>query len=179
MMVEVFSSPDMPFYKFGDLMFLEKISPEYWIPFIKSRFKETGKKISSESAQRIAILTENHPYYVQQLAQLCWFRTEFECSDKIIEVSFDSLINQLSMLFQTSTDTLNNNQLNILRAILNGVTQLSSKETINEYHLGTSANVTKTKKALILKEIIDQSNNEYYLLDPVYKQWLKQYFGIS
>ena len=30
MLMEVFASPSMPFYKFGDLMFLTKISIKYW-----------------------------------------------------------------------------------------------------------------------------------------------------
>ncbi|MCB0806735.1 MAG: ATPase, partial [Bacteroidales bacterium] len=34
MMMEVFASPSMPFYKFGDLMFLQKIPTEKWHPFI-------------------------------------------------------------------------------------------------------------------------------------------------
>jgi len=38
MMMEVFSSRAMPFYKFGDLMFLEKISEEEWVPFIMRNF---------------------------------------------------------------------------------------------------------------------------------------------
>jgi len=33
MLMEVFSSPSMPFYKFGDLIFLEKIKEEKWITF--------------------------------------------------------------------------------------------------------------------------------------------------
>ena len=33
MLMEVFSSPSMPFYKFGDLIFLEKIKEEEWITF--------------------------------------------------------------------------------------------------------------------------------------------------
>jgi hypothetical protein len=33
----------MPFYKFGDLMFLEKIKKEDWIKFIVKRFKDTKK----------------------------------------------------------------------------------------------------------------------------------------
>ena len=43
MMTELFESKSMPFYKFGDVMFLEKIPEEYWIDFITSSFKRTGK----------------------------------------------------------------------------------------------------------------------------------------
>ena len=44
------------------------------------------------------------------------------------------------------------------------------------YQLGTSANVLRIKKALIKKEIIDAHGNEFSILDPVYKHWLKNYY---
>ena len=46
MMMEVFSSPEMPFYKFGNLMFLEKIKEIDWVPFLIRRFSKTKKKIN-------------------------------------------------------------------------------------------------------------------------------------
>jgi hypothetical protein len=53
---------------------------------------------------------------------------------------------------------------------------LSSKNTILEYQLGTSANVVKLKKMLINKEIIDIHGDEITFLDPLFKFWLKEYF---
>ena len=80
------------------------------------------------------------------------------------------------MPFQTLTDNLNKSQINFLRAVINDVKQLSSKSTINEYKLGTSANVTKIKKAMENKEIIDIRKDYVAFLDPLYKYWLKKYF---
>jgi hypothetical protein len=80
------------------------------------------------------------------------------------------------MLFQSITDNLNNSQIYFLKAVINKVDQLSSKDTILEYGLGTSANVSKIKKALINKEIIDTKGNVVDFLDPFYKYWLKKYF---
>ena len=70
MLMDVFTSPSMPFYKFGDLIFLSRIAVPLWIPFIEERFGSTGKTISSLLAEKIAVMAEGHPYYVQQLAQL-------------------------------------------------------------------------------------------------------------
>lgn len=178
MLMEVFASPSMPFYKFGDLMFLEKISSEDWQPFIAGRFKSTGKKIPKKLALRIAELMENHPYYVQQLAQLCWLRTEKETNDAVIDESLDSLIMQLSLLFQSLTESLSTTQVNLLRALLDGVTMFSSKDTIEKYNLGTSANVNRIKSALIGREIIDEHNGKLTILDPVYAIWLNRYYFI-
>lgn len=173
MMLEVFSSPSMPFYNFGAMMFLQKITTEIWTEFIVKQFKNTGKAISNNLAAQIAEYADRHSYYVQQLAQLCWFNTEKTASADIIENSFHTLIMQLSLLFQTITDALSTTQINFLHAIVNEEEKLSSKDVINKYKLGTSANVSRMKNALIEKEIIDQLDGNIYILDPIYKAWLK------
>lgn len=176
MLMDVFTNSSMPFYKFGDLMFLEKIEKKDWILYITSRFKDTRKLISKDNAALIAILADCHPYYVQQLAQQSWFRTEYECTKEIIHEAHQELINQLSLLFQSKTEELANSQINFLKALIDGVTQFSSKKTLGKYNLGTSANVVKIKKTLENKEIIDIQAGEIILLDPMYKTWLKKIF---
>jgi len=178
MLKEVFASPSMPFYKFGDLMFLTKISIDYWGTFIVNRFEETGKKITGEQARKIAKIVDCHPYYVQQLAQACWLRTDKNVSDSVIDQAIETLVLQLSMLFQNITETLSNSQINFLQALLDGVSQISSKQNIEKYNLGTSANIVKVKKALIKKEIIDDHPGELKFLDPVYEIWLRIYYFI-
>ncbi len=177
MLMDVFTNSSMPFYKFGDLMFIEKIKREDWIGFITRRFSDTKKTISRENAAYLTDLADCHPYYVQQLAQLSWLRTRKDCSEKIINDAYDSLINQLSLLFHSKTEELTIIQINFLRALLEGVNQFSSKETLDVYNLGTSGNVVKLKKTLVNKEIIDIQNNTFYMLDPLYKSWLEtRYF---
>ncbi|MFP4471530.1 MAG: AAA family ATPase [Bacteroidales bacterium] len=176
MLLEVFASPSMPFYNFGSMMFLEKISQKDWTDFIVKQFHESGKSITADLAADIAGKAECHSYYVQQLAQLCWLRTKKEATKEIIEESFHALIMQLSLLFQNITDTLSTTQVNFLHAVLNREEQLSSKTVISAYHLGTSANVSRIKKALIDREIIDQQKGEIEMLDPVYKAWLTQIY---
>lgn len=176
MLLDVFTSPSMPFYRFGDMMFLPKISIDYWIPFIQERFKSTGKDIDREQAERIATLTECHPYYVQQLAQQTWLRTEKAVTIGIIDEALDNLVLQMSLLFQNITEDLTTSYVNFLKMILDGHTRYTSMENIDRYQLGTSANVVRIRKALISKEIIDEHEGKAILLDPLYAIWLKKYY---
>jgi hypothetical protein len=176
MLMDVFTSPSMPFYKFGDIIFLNKISLEDWIPFLQKRFADSGKKIGNSEAALIAELTECHPYYVQQLAQQAWLRTKIVCTRPVIEEAFHDLVLQLSMLFQNLTDGLNKTQLGLLKALTDKIDQLSSQKTILDYQLGTSGNVVKIKKTLINKEIIDFQGSDISFLDPLYKFWLTEYY---
>jgi len=172
MLMDVFTSSSMPFYKFGDILFLEKIARDSWIPFICSRFEDTQKYISKSNAALIADLAECHPYYVQQLAQQSWFRTATDCSEEIIGNAHEGIVSQLSLLFQSKTEELSTPQVNFLKALLDGVEKFSSKNIIDDYQLGSSANVVRIKKALENKEIIDIMAGNILVLDPMYKNWL-------
>jgi hypothetical protein len=176
MLMEVFSSPSMPFYKFGDILFLEKIKEKDWIEFIVKRFHETGKQIEHESAAIIANSCENHPYYVQQLAQQVWLRSSKNCKPEVIQEAFEDLIMQLSMLFQMLTDDLNMKQISFLNALTNKEKQVTSQSVLSKYNLGTSANVIKIKKVLHDREIIDIVGKKIDFMDPLYKYWLKNYY---
>ena len=176
MLMEVFSSPSMPFYKFGDLIILEKIKEEEWITFITGRFKGTGKSINHTAAKNIARLCENHPYYVQQLSQQVWLRTEGICEGDTVQLAFEDLVMQLSLLFQILTDDLTTRQINFLHAIINNEEKLTSQEVLNEYNLGTSANALKVKRSLHDKEILDIVGKTISFNDPLYKYWLENYY---
>jgi hypothetical protein len=176
MMMEVFSSPSMPFYKFGDIIFLGKIKDNDWIEFIVKRFNDTGKSIDKKNAAVIAKYCENHPYYVQQLAQQAWLRTSKNCKSEIIQEAFEDLISQLSMLFQMLTDDLSMKQINFLNAVANNEEHVTSQRVLKKYELGTSANVIKIKRALHDREIIDIIGKKIDFLDPLYKYWLKKYY---
>ena len=176
MMLDVFTNPSMPFYKFGDMIFLEKIDTPSWIDFISERFSATGKTISNNQAELIVRLADNHPYYVQQLSQQVWLRTKDECHDEIVEQAHQSLVEQLSLLFATITETLSNSQISFLEAIVAGETALSSSEVIEKYRLNSSSNVTRSRKALIDKEILDNNAGTVSFQDPMYRFWLKNFF---
>jgi len=178
MLLDIFSNPEMPFYKFGDIMFLEKIDNKTWGNFIQKRFKDTGKSITKKQAEYLAEQVENHSYYVQQLAQQAWLRTKSRCSFEIINNSLQSIKNQLSLLFVGLTETLTATQLYFLRAIIEGET-VFGQENLKKYRLGTSANIIRIKDALLSKEIIDITAKNIEIQDPVFKLWLKEeYFKI-
>ncbi|HLN19995.1 MAG TPA: ATP-binding protein [Bacteroidales bacterium] len=178
MMLDVFTDPSMPFYKFGDLMFLGKIDTRSWLKFIDKRFSATGKKISMKQIEELVSLTDNHPYYVQQLAQQVWLRTDVTCNDDTVHQSFESIVAQLGLLFISLTETLTTNQLNLLKALLAHETALSSAEVLSRYGLVSSANVNRSRKSLITRDILDDSGGKLTFQDPLFRYWLeKNYFG--
>ena len=172
MMIDLFADSQNPFYKFGDMIFLQKIASEDWVKFIIERFEETGKYISEEVAFKIAQMVECHPYYVQQLSQLSWFRTHLECTEDIVKEAFSSLCAQLSLVFSHIIDGLTPSQIGFLQAVADGVSSFTSQAVLAKYRLGSSANVKNIKQALEKKELIDIQPDRIEIQDPVLKFWM-------
>lgn len=174
MMMDLFNKQSNPFYKFGELMYLPKIAEQKWMLYITRQFAKTRKKISQQQALKISETVKCHPYYVQQLSHLVWINTENEVTEAILKQSTQELIDQNAILYFKETEDLNNTELKLLKAISAGELQLTSKDVIQKYRLGTSANVIKAKKSLIAKEIIDDHNKQLFFLDPGFELWFNQ-----
>lgn len=178
LMNELFEKKSLPFYKFGDSIYLPKISTADWISYICERFESTGKHISRELAERVCVAVDNHSSYVQQLAWLLWIHTNDEATEQNFANAYQDLIDQNSPLFQKQTENLSSYQMNFLRALVDGVhSEFTSAEILQKYQLGSSANVSTIKRALIKKELIETENKQVQLADPVMKLWLKQEFA--
>jgi hypothetical protein len=174
MMTDFFTKPSMPFYKFGEVFFLEKIPGKYWTSFITRRFKDTGKSIGETEAVAIAGLMKNHPYFVQQLSQAVWLKTSRKATMTNIEEAIEDLLDQYTILYQKEADHLTNFQLNFLKALADGVTSFTKRAVLSDYDLGSSANVKRIKEALQNKEIIDVFGKEVQFNDPMFELWLKK-----
>ena len=175
LMENIFNDKSMPFYKFGDMMFLKKISTEEWVPFICAKFHDTGKTISAEQAAKICEATENLSSYVQHLAWVVWYKADKIVANKDVTAAIEDLLEQNKVFFQREVEQLSEHQLNFLRALANGVnTGFSRKEVIRKYRLESSANVQSVKKALLKKDLIDVDGQEISFNDSLFKQWLKR-----
>ncbi len=176
MMMEVFTNSSKPFYKFGNLMFLNKIDTPYLVEFFNCRFADTGKSINEDAANLIAELVDNHPYYAQQLAQQSWLRTKGECTVEIVRAAHAALVEQLSLLFVTITETLTTQQLNYLKALIAGEKAISSTDVMHRYQISSTTSIARSKAALIKNDILDNKAGEISFQDPIYAYWLKTEF---
>lgn len=174
LMENIFNDKSMPFYKFGDMMFLKKIPTEEWVTFICTKFQETGKTIFPKQAARICEATENLSSYVQHLAWVVWYKADKTVTDTDVTTAISDLLEQNKVFFQREVEQLSELQLNFLRALANGVTTgFSRKDVIRKYRLESSANVQSVKKALLKKDLIDIDGQEISFNDALFKLWLK------
>lgn len=175
LMTRLFQNRRMPFFQFGEMMFLDKIPTDDWVPFILSRFESQGKQISEKLARKICETVEGNSSYVQQLAWNVMTETDKVTTEEDFLRAVDSLLAQCSALFEEQLKGLTSYQLNFLRALSDGVTSdFGSKSILEAYRLGSKSNISRIKSSLQDKEIIDFTKDAVYLEDPVFKIWLRR-----
>jgi hypothetical protein len=176
MMKDIFNNPSKPFYRFGDIMLLQKIARNEWIRFISRSFTRTGKQIANDDAALITDLMQCHSWYVQQLAHYTWNLTTDRATKEIIEKALSELINANTPFYQKETETLSSTQLNLLIAVLNGESRLTSVSAMTTYRLGTPRNASKNKTMLINNDIIQEKKEGFEFVDPAFELWFRHAF---
>jgi len=171
-MLNIFGEYRNPFFRFGDIMYLPKITNDNWVYYITERFQATGKEISQDDASYLANKVENHPYYVQQLAQGAWLRTKNKCNKGIIDDAFVAILDILGLQYENLMTDLTKNQRNYLKAVCSGEQNMSSVRVVKQYDLGTTANASIIKKALLRRDIIDVEGSNVIIQDTMLKYWI-------
>ena len=170
---ELFKSKRMPFYQFGDTIYLAPIPTQDWVTFIRSKFKDAGMSITEKQAESICSLVRNHSSYVQQLSWNVMLNTERTVTQESIDNALDDLINQNSELFIQQISGLTSYQLNFLKAIKKGVRKdFTSKDVLENYNLGSKSNITRLINVLVSKELIEKQGENYIISDPILELWL-------
>lgn len=175
LMTQLFQDKRMPFYQFGEMIYLDKIPTSEWVPFIVERFAKQGKQISEQLAERICLTVDNQSSYVQQLAWNVLAETVEVASESDFINGVDAFIDQCSGLFVQQTQGLTTYQINFLRALCSDIhSDFGSKKVTSRFALGTKSNVDRIKKALIERELIEERPDGIYISDVVFRQWFER-----
>ena len=176
---DLFNNKSMPFFKFGELMFLQKIPTADWVSYICARFQQTGKSISPDLATRICLATDNLSSYVQHLAWIVWYRSDSVVTESDVDQAITEILDQNSFFFQKEIEQLSEQQMNFLRALADGISSgFSRKDIIKKYRLESSANISAIRKALIKKDLIDVTPDLVSFNDPLFRLYSQKAGGL-
>ena len=174
MMSRLFLKKSYPFYRFGDVLTLDPIPLQDWIPYIQGRFQEFGKQIDSKYIQRICEAVEYQASYVQQLSYSVFLLSVKEVNDESFSQALNDLLAQNNNVFIEQTQSLTTYQMNFLRALLDGVSIGFGESAVREkYNLGSPSNITRLKNTMVEKELVEITEKGIVIGDPVLKLWLR------
>ena len=174
MMMDIFNNSANPFYRFGQVLFLEKIKKEEWIPFITGAFGRTGKEITNTQAERICDIVKCHSWYLQQLCYFIWSGTSVTVSDEVIDRRVQQLIDTNMPMFMNDVENLTATQIAMLRAVADGEYQFNAMAIVKKYELGSAQTITRNKKMLVERDFVEKINKNYRFSDPVFELWFRR-----
>ena len=168
----------MPFYQFGDTIFLNPIPTADWIPFIKSKFAEKQIVISDLLIEQLCDSVCNHSSYVQQLAWKVMLNAEKDVTKETLNEALNDMLNQNSAMFYQQIEGLSSYQINFIKALIDGVEKdFTSQKVLSEYNLGTKSNISRIVTVLTNKELIEKTTKDKIVFsDPLFPLWFKREF---
>lgn len=174
MMQDIFQNKSAPFYRFGEMINLQKIADNDFMPFILRRFKRGGKTISPDQVKHILALVDNNPQYVQHMAYRIYEYAGKKIKDKEIEEALTTLISQYESFYQRDFEQLTRHQKMFLYGLTESKESIYSQTFVTRYGLGSTANVAIIKKAMTAKDILDFTGEKPEFLDPVFRAWIER-----
>jgi hypothetical protein len=179
LMRTIFASTHSPFYEFAVKMDIAPISEKDLTEYINKGFKRTGLEISSSNINEIIRISGGHPHFTQYFASVVFDQIRNGADQE--DVNFTSIwLNQIidsqSIIFQNTFDTLNNNQRRVLVAVAQSDenSELFSNELRSKFNLPSSSTLNTTIKGLISRNLIQKDKSVYRLINPIFREWLKQ-----
>lgn len=168
---EMFKNAERPLYHLCDEMKLNRITPDYYTPFIKkASLKRWKTPISEDSINTILSLAECHPYYVNRLCRMLWDLDEQPTNEQV-ENTWREYINIQKVDWVSEMfSRLSVNQ----RALMAGLARAPEKEIrgkdfVSRVNLSSSS-IQRTISSLILQDLVYKSDDGFYhVLNPVVK----------
>lgn len=179
MMSRIFLNRSMPFYQFGDLLWLQKIPTEDWTDYVISHFEAAGRHISEQMVGRICEAVDNYPSYVQHLASILLNRLPLggSVTEDLMPSAVAELISTNEALYMQQIEPLSGYQMNLLRAIVAGIhSGYNEKRVRSQFDLGSPSNMARLRIALIERDLIFSEMNKLYITDPVFTLWFRKRF---
>lgn len=175
LMSNIFQKRNMPFYQFGDLMFLKKIPTEEWVEYITSHFAERNRNISKKLAEDICAAVDNFSSYVQQLSLLVLMQTEEgdTVTDAHLTQAISDLLDSNELLFMQQIEPLTAYQMNFLMAIGSGIHFGFNEQAVRDnFDFGSTSNIERLRTALTERDLIESNGKELFITDPIFRLWL-------
>ena len=140
-------------------------------------FMSAGKVVEKELLQGACRLFRGHPWYINHFAAICDAMTRGYLMEQGLVEALSYLVAVHEPRFTATVNSLTTHQVNLLKAVLEGVTRFSSAEVIRHYRLNSSANVKRVKDALMKKEVLTfDEDDKPVILDPLFEYWMKKYY---
>lgn len=170
MMHTLFNDSTRAFYKFGKAIHIENIPKKEFESFIITKFEKTGKKIDTQTVEKILIFTEGHPYFTQKLCQQIWYDAFKIVDENIMINAIQKIVRSESDFYEQIWSSLTIAQRRLLVGLaIEPRANKYMQSFINQFDLKTAAHVKRAFGSLEKKRVIEKGK----ITDIFFVEWIK------
>ena len=173
-LIDMFSQRNRAFFQSSIIYKLDRLPHRDLLDFIMDCFQGRGKHCPKEVAGKIAEKVLQHPYYTQKLSFY-----QFEMTDKTARIedvarAYERVLEEERHFFEATLQGMTLKQISLLKAIANDpFLPVFSSEFLSKYRLAQGM-VQKALPKLSRLDLIEKNEeNNWQVVDPVLKDWLK------
>lgn len=165
------------FYRLVERLPLYPADDREIVEYMVKGFLVTGKALEKVDAMKVCAFFDRNLWYINHFSAICDSMTKGYVNSSIMMEALNALLAVHEPKYRAIMDSLTGFQLNLLRAVLDGVTRFSSTDIVARYGLNSSANVKRVKDALKKKEVITfNEKDEPVFMDPLFRYWVEKYY---
>jgi len=169
----MFTDSKRAFYRLGFIYEMGNIPKAEFAPYIVGRFKKTGRECPEEIAADIYDYVAGNTYYIQKLSHILWNMVGQGkgATGEMLEKAKVELLRSEAPIFQASFVEMNFGEKKLVRAL---AMEPSGKPYSIDYlarHTLSAGGVQKSLKSLIDKDIVEDADGTYRLVDAVFGKW--------
>ena len=176
LMVEMFCSPQRPFYQSTQLMDLNPLHEEIYYEFANKFFEAKKGSLSKEVFHNLYQRFDGYTWYIQAVLHRLYEQERHVNSESQLLDAILFQINTLSSHYQTLTTFLTDNQFSLLKAIAQAgiVLQPQSMEFIQHYLLPNASSVKSALEVLVNKDLVYRTPEGFIVYDRFMGLWLSR-----
>ena len=179
---DMFTNPNLPFYRSGKLFPLESFSPAEILKTVKDRFEKAEVHIDDRALELILEEAECHPYYTQYLCHILYDIMENrKIMPEDIPKAVEFLLKRESTAYMNTWDLLTQRQRQALIVLSQTEPDESPlrTEALARFGISQPSVMIRALKSLIDKDLVDKEKGSYEIIDIFFKQWIRRYIAGS
>ncbi len=175
-LLDIFNNKNRPFYQSAIMFPLGPFPHDEIVAFLIKGFDRGGKKCPKSVAEKISERVRQYPYYVQALAYHIFEISGTLIAGDDIETGFDNMLASESYSYEAVVQGLTGPQIGLLKALAaDPASKILSTEYMERHRLSVGG-VEYARTKLEHLDVIENHNNVWQVVDPVFSRWLEQYY---
>lgn len=178
MLINMFNSPDKPFYQSATFMQIGKIDLEKYTEFVAGLFEENKKKIAESFVETAYNSVDGVTLYIQfimnELYQI--IPQNGEVTQVLYDKSLETLLNKQSFVYTNTLSELTVRQKEVLFALAkeDEICEITSTGFMKKYNLSSTSSIQASLKGLTAKKIISVEDGRYVVSDRLFRLWMRK-----